>query len=607
MARIDMAKKVVRLGLHTVTSPTDSKEIVKKALKKRTANRERHTQYIRWFDDTQVLDEAALVAQREAATALKQQPLISILVPLYDTPDHFLRECIESVRAQTYTNWELCLADDASPSPHVVKTCKEYAAKYPNIKFTSMKKNQHIVGASNEALKLASGDFIALLDHDDLLLPQALFEMVQAINNKPQADLIYSDEDKVDEAGVHVEPFFKPDWSPDFLRSCNYITHFAVLRKSIMDEIGGFRFGTEGAQDWDLFLRFTAKTDRVHHVPKILYSWRKSPTSTAKVAKSKPYAYINQKRVLRDSLATKDVAASVFESIYLGFWRVRYNILGNPLVSIVIPTKDNYKFISTCINSIIEQTSYANFEIIIVDTGSTDEQVLDFYETKVVRSNKIKIVNWKAKQFNFSAACNTGAEHAAGDYLLFLNNDTEIMTSDWIESMLEHAQRPEIGMVGCKLLFPNDNIQHAGVVLRASDIAVHPFYNMHPKQDIFTNIYIANIRNCLAVTAACSMVAAFKFKAVGGFNENLRVTYNDVDLCLRLVDAGHNNLYTPYAEVRHYESISVGKVSTSARNTEELHAASEYMRKKWGKYLERDPFYNDNFSPTGQPYYLFER
>lgn len=606
MSTADAIKRVANYGLYAATHPKKIKHGLKKLLARKRLHKEREEDYVIWFDAHRHSPKYS-EEQRKAAKKFKHRPLVSIILPLYNTPEHFLRQCLDSVLAQTYDNWELCVADDASPEPHVRQVVDEYATKHPNIKFTRLSANQHIVGASNEALKLARGEFIGLLDHDDLLLPNALFEVVDELNRHPDADLIYSDEDKVDENDIHVEPFFKPDWSPDFLLSCNYITHFAFLRKTIVDKIGGFRFGTEGAQDWDLFLRFTAESQKVYHVSKILYSWRKSDTSTAKAAKSKPYAYINQKRVLRDALAHNRRAVSVYDSVWLGFWRVSYAISDNPLVSIVIPTKDNPKLIRQCINSIIELTNYANFEIVIVDTGSINPAVHDFYGSKVVRSNRITVVDWKADSFNFSSACNFGARHSKGDYLVFLNDDTEVITSDWIKAMLEHAQRDDIGMVGCKLLFPDKNIQHAGVVLREHDIAVHPFYNSHEKQDIFSNIYISNIRDCLAVTAACSMVAKKKFDQVGGFDETLRVTYNDVDLCLRLYEAGYINLYTPYAELYHYESVSVGKVSTADRDVTELEASQKLMRERWGTYLKRDPFYNDNFATTGLPYHVVNK
>ncbi len=603
MSKKDTAVKMAKFGARSVLYPKSATHTFRKIRGITKLAKEREKDYLAWFE-AQQMTTAQINEQKLEAKKLTYKPLISIVVPLYNTPEDLFRECMESVLQQTYTNWELCLANDASPEPHVEAVGREFAKKYSNIKFINLEKNVHIVGASNEALKSAEGEFVSLLDHDDILMPNALFEAVKVLNANPKIDLIYTDEDKIDEKGKHIEPFFKPDWSPDFLKSCNYITHFSTLRKSIIDKIGGFRYGTEGAQDWDLLLRFTAETQNIYHIPKILYSWRKSETSTAKDPESKPYAYINQKRVLRDALANEEIATFVYENEYLGFWRASYAIKDNPKVSIVIPTKDNYKYISQCINSIIEYTAYTNFEIVIVDTGTTDTKTLDFYKSKVVKSNNIRIIHWKGSEFNFSSACNTGAKKASGEYLLFLNNDTEVKSNDWIESMLEHAQRDEIGMVGCKLLFESENIQHAGIVMRENDVAIHPFYNSHNHLDIFSNIYISNTRNCLAVTAACSMVSKKKFDKVGGFNEDLRITYNDVDLCLRLVEDGLYNVYTPYAQVYHHESISIGRISTSSRDNNEHAQAKAYMNDRWAKYIKRDPFYNENFVSVGLPYHL---
>jgi glycosyltransferase involved in cell wall biosynthesis len=593
-------KKVVKKGIVAVVAPRYTAREVRRGLDRRRINLRRQGDYQRWFEKHKATDEE-LALQRTQALKLKLQPLVSILLPIYNTPEAYLRACIDSVLAQTYTNWELCIADDASPSD-IIEVVKEYAAQYPNIKWVKLTQNQHIAMSSNAAMELADGEYIALLDHDDVLLPNALFEMVSAINDNPKADLLYSDEDKI-EAGIgHLEPFFKPQWSPDFLRACNYITHFAVLRHAILKDIGGFRYGTEGAQDWDLFLRFTKKTHNIVHVPKIIYSWRKSPTSTAKTAKSKPYAYVNQRRVLRESLRDNPIAASVHDHASLGFWRVRYHIQTQPRVSIIIPTKDSYELIKQCLESIVENTSYPNFEVVVVDTGSTDQAVQELYESKLVKGNDIKLFTW-SKKFNFSAVCNYGATKASGDYLLFLNNDTQVISSDWIEGLLEHAQRPDVGMVGCKLLFPNGRIQHAGVVLSERDIAFHPFYGEDPRQDIFTHIYTANIRECAAVTAACSMVSRKKFDAVGGFDETLRVTYNDVDLNLKLLKAGLRNIYTPFVELYHHESMSVGRITGGSRDKTELEKASDIMRSRWGStYLKRDPYYNENFMQHGPGY-----
>lgn len=594
-----IAKKTAKKGVKAALNPRRTVRTVKRIQERRRINKEREEAYLIWFDNyyKQISDTGP---QKKTITGFKKRPLISIIVPLYNTREDHLKLCIDSVLGQSYDNWELCLIDDASPHG-TAEMIRPYISPHKNIKLNRLDQNQHISGASNAGLQMATGDFVALLDHDDVLMPNALFEMVKAINENPDKDFFYSDEDKIDEHGKHIEPFFKPDWSPDYLRSCNYITHFAVLRKSLVDKIGGFRLGAEGAQDWDLFLRFVAESDKIYHVPKMLYSWRKSETSTAKNAKSKPYAYINQLRVLRDAITVDDSPASVLMTPFMGFWQARYNVQGLPRVAIVIPTKNNYKVLKDCLESIIEQTTYPNFEITIVDTGSTDKQVLDLYESKFITKGPVQVVRWD-KPFNFSAACNFGAQKSQSEYLVFLNDDTEVITQDWIEQILGLAQQPQAGMVGCKLLFPNKHIQHAGVVLCDRDIAFHPFYGSDPELDIFTNVYLNNIRNCSAVTAACSIVSRKKFDEVGGFDEDLRVTYNDVDLCLRLLKAGYHNIYTPYAKLYHHESMSVGKVHTADRDQTELKDAQQLMRERWGDLLKRDPYYNDNFVQHGPGY-----
>lgn len=596
-----LAGKTAKRGVKAALNPKRTARTVKKIQERRKINKEREESYLIWFGKYQKTAND-VATQRDQIKNFKKQPLISIIVPLYNTREDHLKLCVDSVINQSYEKWELCLIDDASPK-NTAEMIKPHINGHKNIKIERLSKNQHISGASNEGLKMAKGEFVALLDHDDVLTPNALFEMVKAINEHPENDFFYSDEDKIDEKGKHIEPFFKPDWSPDYLYSCNYITHFAVLRKSIVDKIGGFRLGAEGAQDWDLFLRFVAESDKVHHVPKMLYSWRKSETSTAKNAKSKPYAYINQHRVLRDAATAAKLPASIVLTPFMGFWQTKYSVQNLPLVSIIIPTKDNPKLIKNCLESIVEQTTYPNFEIVLVDTGSTDKDTLAFYESKFVTKGPIKLVNLH-KPFNFSAACNLGVKNSKGDYLLFLNNDTEVITMDWIEQILGLAQQPQAGMVGCKLLFPTKHIQHAGVVLCERDIAFHPFYNRDPEIDIFTNVYLNNIRNCSAVTAACSIVSRKKFEEVGGFDEKLRVTYNDVDLCLKLLKAGYRNIYTPYAKLYHYESVSVGKMHTEERDSKELEEAQKLMRERWADTLKRDPYYNDNFIEHGPGYDL---
>lgn len=595
---INSAKFAVRATLH----PSYGRKQIRLYRDRKIVNKKRYDEYIEWFGKHTPTAEQ-LSEQKEQSKKFRYRPLISILLPTYNTNPEYLRICIDSVLAQSYDNWELCISDDNSTNEQTKHVVREYVKKYDNITATFRKKNGHIAESSNTALTMAKGEYISLLDHDDMLAPNALFEAVNVINKHPEVELIYTDEDKIDQENNHIEPFFKPDWSPDFMNSCNMVTHFATMKTSTMKKVGGFTPGTQGAQDWDLFLKIATQTDNIYHIPKILYHWRKSETSTAMNAGSKPYAYVNQKRVIRDSVKQRKENASIDAHIALGFWRKKYVIPNNPLVSIIIPTKDNFTYIKNCVESIIEDTTYPYFEIVIVDTGSTDKRVKDFYKKLTSGLESVTIVNYK-KKFNFSDACNQGAKASRGEYLLFLNNDTKVITHDWIQALLEHAQRPEIGMVGPKLLFEDKTIQHAGIVLSERDIAFHPFYGEDQRVDIFTYIYTANIRNVSAVTAACSMVSRKKFDEVGGFDPKLRVTYNDVDLNLKLRKKGYYNLYTPYAELFHYESKSVGRINTRERDSTELQEAQNEMRKRWGDYLKRDPFYNDNFEQFGPGYRL---
>jgi glycosyltransferase involved in cell wall biosynthesis len=600
------AKKAIKFAVKSAVHPGNAKRSIQFELRRRKVNADRRAGYINWFEANKASD-AELAKQRKLEGKLKIRPLVSVLIPTYNTNPVHLRECIESVIAQTYTNWEICISDDASSDKDTIDVIREYVKKYSNIRATLNKTNRHIAGSSNVALAMAKGKYISLLDHDDLLTPDALYETVSLINRHPDVDLVYTDEDKLEDDKTHIEPFFKPSWSPDFLNSCNYITHFATLSRKVMDEVGGFTEGTQGAQDWDLFLRVTAVTGNIRHVPKILYIWRKSITSTAQSANSKPYAYINQKKVLRRSVIRNGEDAAVEAHPALGFWRVHYSIEGSPLVSIIIPTKNSLKYITQCVDSILEKTDYPYFEIVIVDTGSTDTKVIEYYEMLTKNNPEVKIVYWKADSFNFSEACNYGAANSTGEYLLFLNNDTEVISPDWIQGLLEHAQRIGVGMVGAKLLFENDTIQHGGIVLSERDIAFHPFYGKDPRLDIFEYIYVANVRNTAAVTAACSMVARSKFDQVGGFDPMLRVTYNDVDLCLRLLDKGYRNVYNPFVELYHYESISVGRINTTSRDADEFNDAKTLMTKRWAeKYLRNDPYYNPSFSQYGPGFELPE-
>lgn len=574
-----------------------------------------NSQYLKWFHKNFPSNQL-IKQQKEISQKFKFKPKISIITPVFNTPEKFLKECIDSVLKQSYSNWELCLADDHSGNPKIRLIIEEYAKNDDRIKYIIRPKNGHISEASNSALSISSGDFIAILDHDDVLWPNALFEVVKVLNKNPQSDFIYSDEDKLDEDGkTHLDPFFKPSWSPDYLRSINYITHFTVIKKTLVKKAGGFRKKFDGAQDWDLFLTVTRsiKSSNIIHIPKILYSWRKSINSSASeksVSNKKSYAFKIQKAVLEDDLKARGYHGRIIRSQYLGLWRVKYDIKNNPLVSIIIPTKEKYEHIKKCIDSIFNKITYKNFQLIIVDTGSKDKRVHDFYESIKLNHRNIRILFWD-KEFNFASVCNFGAENCDGEYLLFLNNDTEIINPDWLENMLEHAQRKEIGAVGAKLLFPNGRIQHAGIVLGIAGgmvrrgIAGHPFKNFYNQR--INNGYsktVDSIRNCSAVTGACLMISKEKFKMVKGFDPVFRVAFNDVDFCLRVLKKGLINIYTPYAILYHHESISVGLPGKGDRSKREFLDEVKLMHQKWDKILYSDPFYNPNFTLKNEEHTL---
>ncbi len=537
-----------------------------------------------------------LKKQTKKQKKFKYHPKISIITPVYNPDKQWLESCINSVINQTYDNWELCLADDNSTKPHVKEILEYFSKKDPRIKVVYRPKNGHISKASNSALKIATGEFVALLDHDDDLAPHALFKIVETLNQNSKLDLIYSDEDRVEIDGQHVNPFFKPDWSPDMLMSLNYICHLSVIRKKIIDQIKGFRTGYEGSQDYDLFLRITEQTKNIYHIPDILYSWRKIPGSTAAVYSVKNYCNQASIKSLTDALDRRNIAGKAENGLVEGTFRTKYQVISNPLVSIIIPTKDKVDYLKRCLDSIFKKTTYQNYELIIIDTNSVEKETYDYYQ-KIKSNKKITFLTWK-KEFNYSAVNNFGAKKAKGDYFLLLNNDTEIITPDWIESMLEHAQRPQTGAVGVKLLYPNNRIQHAGVLIGIGGVANHAMLD-YP-DSLVQSFPVANskdiVRNFSAVTAACLMISKTKFFEVNGLNEKFRIAFNDVDFCLNLSQKGYFNVYTPYAKLYHHESISVGKPTDGSRNLIELNQEMERVINKWAEIIKKDPFYNKNLS-----------
>ena len=510
-------------------------------------------------------------------------PVISVVTPVYNTDEVWLRKCIESVRAQVYPHWELCLVNDGSTRPHVRAILDEYATSEPRILVEHLDRNQGIAGASSHALKLASGDFVALLDHDDELPPEALFEVVKRLNDTPDLDLIYTDEDKLEADGRRTEPFFKPDWSPDLLSSMNYITHLSVFRHSLLSEIGGFRHGLDGSQDYDLLLRFTERTERIAHIAKVLYHWRKVPGSVAASFAAKPHAYEAGRQALEDSLRRRGWEGEV-EAVRPGTYTVRYRLRESPMVSIIIPTRDRWSLLQQCLRSIEERTIYKRYEVIILDNDSTEPEAI--HGLNAVAS-KHRVLPFPGA-FNFSALNNFGAAQARGDYLLFLNNDTQVVEPDWLGAMLEQAQRPEVGAVGARLHYPDGRIQHAGLVLGIGGVADHAFRGL--SGDAFSYFGLATVvRNVSAVTAACMMMRRGAFDEVHGFDERLEVALNDVDLCLRLRQRGYLVVYTPRAHLYHHESGTRGRLHPP--KDEEL------VWKLWGDVIRAgDPYYNANLT-----------
>ena len=548
-------------------------------------------------------DAINLQEQRDTITTFAYRPLISIVVPTYNTNLEFLYECVASVRAQSYENWQLCIVDDASPDKEVRDAIQKMAAKDKRIKYAFRKKNGHISHASNDALALATGEYIALLDHDDLLWPNALFEVAQALNAKERPDFIYTDEEMVfKDRHDHRYPFFKPDWNPEFLESVNVITHFAVISATLMKKIGGFRAGYEGAQDWDLFLRMSRETKKIHHIPKVLYSWRMSETSTALTMDSKPYVREAQRKALEDSLKARGYAsAEAGQGVLRDYWNVVHPVVGNPKISIVIPTKNLYPVLRRCVESIYAKTTYKNFEVILVDTGSTDPKVKSWYK-KVLRAHaNLRVLDWPEQPFSYARSCNYGAQASEGEYIVFLNNDTEVITGRWLELLLSDAQRDGIGAVGCKLYYPDGvHIQHAGIGVGLGGVAANALSMVHSKQmTSLQHIYGDTRHEVSAVTAACLMVKKERFDQIGGFDEKFRVTYNDVDLCLRLREAGYRNIYSPVVELLHHESISVGRPEEKkVRDTAEFDRARRLFKKRWSAYIEHDPHLNPNIERT---------
>lgn len=567
-------------------------------LEKDPANREYLSEdYQKWLQKNSPR-EADLRQMAYTVDILPYKPVISIVMPVFNTPDPFLRQAIESVVNQVYPHWELCIADDASTEVHVEQILEEYALKDSRIKVCYREENGHISQASNSAIELAIGEFLALLDHDDILAPNALYEVALLLNRHPEADMIYSDEDKIDENNQFRDPFFKPDWCPDSFLSRMYTCHLGIYRRSLVNEIGGFRVGYEGSQDYDLALRLTEKTSKIFHIPKVLYHWRIHSDSTARSLVSKSYATDAAKRAIAEALDRRGELGRVIP-VPGGHHIVRYEIKDFQRVSIIIPTKNLGNILNQCLTSIFEKTTYPNYEVIVIDNGSTEAkalEVIEFWQTK--EPNRFRCERFDIP-FNYSKVNNFGVKKAKGEYLLFLNNDTEVLTPDWIEAMVEQAQRPCIGAVGALLLYPDNTVQHAGVV-SVGAVAGHSHKHYPADSPGYFN-QIQTVNNYSAVTAACLMCRRDIFEEVGGFEEELAVALNDVDLCFKIIEKGYRNIYLPHVKLYHYESKSRGYEDTpekQARFIKEM----KYMQRKWEKIIECDPCYSPNLIKSREDY-----
>lgn len=547
-------------------------------------------------------DEARAKEERE--TVFDRMIKISILVPLYNTPEPFLRDMITSVLNQTYQNWELCLAD-GSDAEHgeVGRICREYLEKDSRIVYQKLLKNEGISGNTNECLKLATGEYIGLFDHDDILHPSTLYEYVKAVNEQ-DADYIYCDETTFKNGDINkmLTMHFKPDYAVDNLRANNYICHFSVFAKRLLEGEELFRSRFDGSQDHDMILRMTDRAKHIVHIPKLLYYWRCHEGSVASGIDAKPYVVAAAKGAVADHLRRHGfthfqiTSTRAFETIF----KIRYEIIGDPMISIVIPNKDHAADLKRCITSILEKSTYENYEIVIVENGSETKEIFEYY-TSLKEYDNIRVVTYEKPErqngFNYSAVNNFGVKQTKGDYILLLNNDTEVITVNWMEELLMYAQREDVGAAGAKLYYGNKTIQHAGVVLQlgAHRTAGHSHYGQS-RENLGYMGRLCYAQNVSAVTGACLLVKKSLFEEVGGLDESFAISLNDVDFCLKLREKGLLNVFTPFAELYHYESVSRG-LDDSGEKAERYNRESAHFREKWKTVLEKgDPYYNPNFS-----------
>ena len=535
--------------------------------------------------------------EKQRRTKFSYSPKISIVVPLYKTPEKYLRRLVESIQQQTYTNWELCLSDGSGDNSPIAGILKEISAKDKRIKIISHDCALQISENTNSAIEVATGDFIAFADHDDELAPHALFECVKALNEKPETLVIYSDEDKMSMDGhKFFQPHFKPDYNPDLLCTVNYICHLFVVSRKVIDKVGMLRKEFDGAQDYDFVFRCVeaVKDEEICHVPKILYHWRCHEDSTAENPESKTYAFDAGRRAVQEHYNRIGVNAEVLDGEFLGLYRTKFVRDYDPLISIIIPNKDHIDDLKRCMDSIDRKSAYKNYEYVIVENNSTDPATFEYYKKLEKENERAHVVYWDGV-FNYSAINNYGASFAKGEYLLLLNNDTEIINPDCLEELLGYCMRSDVGAVGARLYYEDDTIQHAGVVLGMGGIAGHIMCQASCEDKGYFGRAV-NVQEISAVTAACMLMKVEDFEAVGGFDEEFVVAFNDIDLCMKERAAGKKVVFTPYAELYHYESKSRGMEDTPEKQFR-FEKETKHFEEKWGEQMSKgDPYYNPNLS-----------
>ena len=549
--------------------------------------------YFKWIEEVE--DRQSLSIEYSVSRGFNWEPIVSILVPIYNPDSKLFTEMIDSVVEQSYVNWELCLVDDASSSESIAEIATQYASKHKNIQFLRRPENGHISRTSNDALAMATGDFVALLDHDDLLHPQALGHFISALNAHPDSKIFYSDEDKINDTGARYDPHFKSDWNPDLLYSQNYVSHLGFYSTQLVRDVGGFRVGYEGSQDHDLVLRCSEKVDasQITHIPHVLYHWRAIEGSTAFAAEEKSYTEDASIKALKDHFSRTrecvEVTAGILPNTYRCSWKIQEP---KPLVSLLIPTRDGVEVLSQAVESILEKTTYDKYEIIILDNQSCKRETFDFFK-EVEHDSRVRVLRYDYP-FNFSGINNYGALFAKGTVYGLINNDIEVINPDWLDEMVSHVMRHDIGCVGAKLYYENGNIQHGGVIVGIGGVAGHS----HKHFDRDAPGYFARlqlVQNFSAVTAAALLIRKEVFLEVGGLRESLSVAFNDVDFCLKVDQAGYRNLWTPYAELYHYESISRGTDEDGEKKIR-FDREIQKMTETWGSRLNNDPYYNPHLT-----------